>query len=202
MTLLGEPVQYGWRRMLLAKKIHDSVGTASEFAVYPGVGHSYSDEIMADLKDFFEQYRLTDTPLMPVPERPRIVEQRSSVFTYKSREPSRARPLGVGPIASGGDTVNLSVALHGFSAPVDVYFAVSVPWDSNIFLVGPDYRALPVTQRPIPWKTGVTEKIEEGITGDIRAGTLPSGRYNLYLVVTPQGSLDGYYLWSTYFVIP
>ncbi|MCK7491414.1 MAG: hypothetical protein MZW92_06650 [Comamonadaceae bacterium] len=156
MTLLGEPGAIRLEAHASAKKIHDSVGTASEFAVYPGVGHSYSDEIMADLEDFFEQYRLTDTPLMPVPESPRIVEQRPSVFTYKAEPPGRG--LGVGPIASGGDTVNLSVALHGFSAPVDVYFAVSVPWDSNIFLVGPDYRALPVTQRLIPWKTGVTEK--------------------------------------------
>jgi|GEM_PF-2918657 len=43
-----------WER---ARQIYNSVGTNIELRMYPGVGHQYTDEILADLGNFFAQYK-------------------------------------------------------------------------------------------------------------------------------------------------
>jgi hypothetical protein len=54
-----------------------------------------------------------------------------------------------------------------------------------------------VTSQLIPWAAGGSGNINTPLFGDIPVSALPSGTYYFYLLVTPAGSLDSYYLWTT-----
>ena len=72
--LLGEPNVYNWERLVVAKSLFESIGTAAEFKIYPGVGHYYTDQILSDIQAFFRRNKLTDSgstpPLPPNPIAP------------------------------------------------------------------------------------------------------------------------------------
>jgi hypothetical protein len=51
----------------------------------------------------------------------------------------------------------------------------------------------------VPWKTNITGSINEDLFGTI--SELPAATYYLYMAVANAGSLDSYYIWSTYFII-
>lgn len=119
--------------------------------------------------------------------------------------PSSARPVGVGPAATlGGSTLSLQVLLSPFSGPVDVYFLIFAPALSqdDMYVLHADDSLRPLSDGLAPWKRSRLDLIDEGIYGDIPVEALPKGIYNLYLGVTPPGTLDSFYLWTTYFVIP
>src|SRR5512139_751470 len=42
-------------------------------------------------------------------------------------DPSKAMPIGIGAAAIGGETVALQIGIGQFSAPVDIYFALTAP---------------------------------------------------------------------------
>jgi hypothetical protein len=135
----------------------------------------------------------------------------------KSINPAMAKPVGVGSVATGGYLFGLHIALEQFSGPVDIYGAYSLSSDPQIiFNLKPDLsfqafstqeiiQALATGQPPagaVPWKHNVTGPIDEFPLGNIPLSSIPSGTYNLYLLVTQVGSLNAYYLWNTYFVVP
>lgn len=135
----------------------------------------------------------------------------------KSINPAMAKPVGVGSVATGGYLFGLHIAFEQFSGPVDIYGAYSLSSDPQIiFNLKPDLsfqafstqeiiQALSIGQPPagaVPWKGSVTGPIDEFPLGNIPLSSIPSGTYNLYLLVTPVGSLNAYYLWNTYFVVP
>jgi len=118
-------------------------------------------------------------------------------------------PIGVGPIAGDGDIINVKIGLYAFSAPVDIYAAVYAPATDpdNYYLFTPDgglkpfpLEGLDENLAPLPWKSDVTGPIDESLTGDILSSQLPVSTYYLYLLVTPPGRMDTYYLLSTSFV--
>jgi uncharacterized delta-60 repeat protein len=116
-----------------------------------------------------------------------------------------ARPVGVGPVAvSGGNTLRLQIGLSPFASAVDVYFLVYAPAlnANDMYVLHEDQSLQPLSNGLEPWKRNPLGPIEEGIFNDIPVDTLPKGIYNLYLGVTPSGTLDSFYLWATYFVIP
>jgi hypothetical protein len=98
---------------------------------------------------------------------------------------------------------SLDVNMEQFSAPVDIYFAIYAPTIDtvNIYLLKSDYTLQPLSQGLVPWKSNTTSSINESLFGNIPASALPQGTYYLYLAVTPSGSLNSYYLWSTYFTV-
>jgi hypothetical protein len=53
-TLFGDP-QYIWERYPKAQQIYDSVGARATFKIYPGVGHTITQEMYLDANTFFEQ---------------------------------------------------------------------------------------------------------------------------------------------------
>lgn len=121
-------------------------------------------------------------------------------------DPAIARPMGVGTIASGSDTLSLKVILDAFSGPVDIYIAIYAPKldDKNLYLITADnaIKALPLTnlsQGLEPWKSGVTAAVDETLFGDISVSGWPTGKYMLYVLITPQNELDKGYLYETYF---
>ena len=121
-----------------------------------------------------------------------------------STGPSQAMPIGVGSIAAGGDTLSIQVGLGGFSDPVDIYFAFYAPSidPQNIYLLTSTYTLMPLSvvtppnEVPTPWKINVSSGVNESF-GNIPISSLPTGAYTFYLVVTPAGRLDSYYLWAT-----
>ena len=124
-------------------------------------------------------------------------------------------PFGFGPLVSGGNTLQFQVALAQFTAPVDLYIAFSVSTDpTNIFLVKPDFSfqafSLQDVQQVLsgvpvagiePWMTNMTGPIDANPL-TLSVADLSPGLYTVYLLVTPSGRLDSYYLGEASFVIP
>ncbi len=116
-------------------------------------------------------------------------------------DPSLSQPIGVGTIATGGDTVDLRVFTDTFSGPVDVYFGINAPAISpEVFLLTSDGSLLPASQGLVKWKESVLS-VNEDVFVNIPASALPPGTYNLALVVTPANSLNSFYFWLTSFTI-
>jgi len=124
--------------------------------------------------------------------------------------------IGVGDVATGGDTLSIQINLDQFSTPVDIYGAYILSTDpDNIYILNPDLTfqvfsveeivqafsdgAFPVGIEP--WIENTIGLIDETLF-DMPTSGLPTGIYYLYLLVTPTaGSLDNYYLWETYFEV-
>jgi len=141
---------------------------------------------------------------MPVPPGQQTWTYAPLLLPIKSVLPSQAKPIGVGSIAEGGDTLSIKVALSEFSGLVDVYFAISAPsvYPDTIFILASDGSLQPLSMGFEPWKENTKVEIDETLFGNIPISWLPSGTYYLYLAVTPASRLDAYYLWTTYFIIP
>ncbi|TNF55403.1 hypothetical protein EP227_02660 [bacterium] len=128
----------------------------------------------------------------------------------------QVKPVSLGPLATGGDTLSIRIGLNQFAAPVDIYGAYRVSTNPGQVKVlrpnGTSFNAFTVTQilnalstgvRPQgaePWKSGVTGPIDEQLF-NIATANLPPGSYTAYLLVTPANDLSNYYLWVTRFNI-
>ncbi|MEM7827921.1 MAG: DUF1566 domain-containing protein, partial [Candidatus Aenigmatarchaeota archaeon] len=141
--------------------------------------------------------------LMPVPAGQFEYTYGPSVNPVVDSNPSQAKPIGVGTVATGGNTLSLRVSLPEFISPVDVYLAIYAPViDPNIWMIKPDLTLQPVSMGLIKWRENTIGPINEALYGDISISGLPHGTYNLYIAVTPSGNLENFYLWSTYFIVP
>jgi hypothetical protein len=118
-------------------------------------------------------------------------------------DPANCKPFAVGDLMTGN--LSLQVGLPPFSAGVDVYLALD--FSGALYLInGSNELKLSSTLTELPrWKTNASfADINESLYGDIPLALLPSGLYNLYVVVVPTGETDfsHYYFWSTYFLAP
>jgi hypothetical protein len=128
--------------------------------------------------------------------------------------PANARPIGV----SLGGIFTVQIGLNQFSGPVDIYGAfvlASNPTKVNVLNPGPGASFTPFTLNQIltaitlgivppganPWMSGVMGPINAQLVSAPISG-IPSGTYTAYLLVTPAGSLNNFYLWITLFTIP
>lgn len=121
-----------------------------------------------------------------------------------STDPSQAKPVGVGDIASNGVDLELAVRTATLSGPADIYLAIAAPaLDSDIYLIDKNYFLKKFSEVGlVPWKEDVTV-VNEQLFGEINVTTagLPKTTYYLYLVITPANSVGTYYLWITYFMV-
>lgn len=121
-----------------------------------------------------------------------------------STDPSQAKPIGVGDIASNGVDLELAVRTATLSGPADIYFAIAAPAvDPDIYLLDSNYALKKFSEVGlVPWKEDVTV-VNEQLFGQINVTTagLPKTTYYLYLVITPANSVGTYYLWITYFMV-
>jgi hypothetical protein len=111
--------------------------------------------------------------------------------------PANARPIGV----SLGGIFTVQIGLNQFSGPVDIYGAfvlASNPTKVNVLNPGPGASFTPFTLNQILTVMGPinAQLVSAPISG------IPSGTYTAYLLVTPAGSLNNFYLWITLFTIP
>lgn len=134
-------------------------------------------------------------------------------FTYlpvaasiTNADPSLAKPIGLGSVATNGFTVTLQTAAAEFAGKVDVYFALYAPSidSNNIYILKPDYTFQPLTADAdlVPWKTKITGPFDENLFGDIPTVFL-TGTYYFGLLVSPEGSgvSGSYYFWITSFEV-
>ncbi|TAN41530.1 MAG: cytochrome c, partial [Nitrospirae bacterium] len=129
-----------------------------------------------------------------------------------SSEASQAKPIGVGLVANEGSTLSVQIGLGKFVSPMDIYVAYSIPDDPDkIYILNPDYSVTPyalsdvlqaMSENHLPagveaWKQGTTGLIDEIIMKNIPVSEITQGTYAYYLLASPAGALDRYYLWGT-----
>ncbi|MDA8078078.1 MAG: c-type cytochrome [Nitrospiraceae bacterium] len=157
------------------------------------------------------------------------------VYTYGptadpvvSDDPAQARPIGIGSIATGGDTVTIKVKAGPFSGPVDVVLGIyDATFDAkDIYFMNITEKLVPLSVaveqekekngnvKPskkfkglVKWKTNVTS-VDETVIGPMPVANLSPGLYVLHLGVSPTDvsdesdeSHDNYYRWITYFIV-
>lgn len=131
--------------------------------------------------------------------------------------PMIAKPVAVGPVAVGGNVLTLQVGLNQFSGPVDIYGAFIVNTNPTIvnvlkpgatgftsFTLNQILAAISLGIPPagtIPWMTNVTGPISQTLF-NTAISNVPSGAYSVYLLVTPTGTFNDFYLWWTFFTSP
>jgi ELWxxDGT repeat protein len=141
-------------------------------------------------------------------------------FTYSpvdlpilSDIPSKAKPIGIRPVAIDGETLKVMIGLYQFTDPVDIYGAYK--YRDQIYTLNPDLSFLKLPYEEVeqslstgslphgikPWVSNLTENVEV-VLFTVSASNFSQGIYNLYLLVTSAGNIDNYYLWETYFVVP
>lgn len=142
--------------------------------------------------------------LLPTPSGQEYFEYSPTGLPLKDCEPSLARPVGVGPVAEGGDTLSLRISPSQCSGPVDVYFGVYAPSvaPDHVFILRPDCTLRPLSEGLVPWKANLTVDLDEILSGDVPTADLLPSIYYVYFVVTPAGRTDSCYFWQTSFVIP
>jgi hypothetical protein len=137
---------------------------------------------------------------MPVPTGKQVFNYPPTVSPVIGNSPSTSKPLGVGTIANGGDTVSLRLTLGQFAGPVDVYVGFYAPAiDNNIYLFTKT-SIQTLAAGLVAWKEAITTA-NEALLGDIPTDELPDGKYTLYILVTPPDNESLYYLWVTDFNI-
>lgn len=127
-------------------------------------------------------------------------------------------PIGLGQFAVGGATLDLTIGLGRYSAPVDLYLAISASTIPNtiIFLL-PDLSLVSLTfdqvvqafttgvlpANVLPWMANVSTQIDSTIFAGVPAADLGVATYGVYLLVVPQaGTLANYDLYVTAFTSP
>jgi len=122
-------------------------------------------------------------------------------------DPSLIKPLGVGPVASGGKTFNFFIDLDEFNDYVDLYLGIYSPSISEeIYLLTKDDTFQPLSSGLPLEELSLEENVKRIWTyifsnENLATSLLPPGNYGLSLLATPAGSIDKYYLWNTSFTV-
>jgi hypothetical protein len=116
-------------------------------------------------------------------------------------DPEKPVPIGVGPLASGRETLRLQVNLGPFEGPVDLYLAIFIPDVDPVstFILKPDMTLQKHEDGIIPWKTNVEGSVSETLFVETPASFLPASTYHVYLAATHAGKdfSSSYCVWST-----
>ncbi len=152
--------------------------------------------------------------LMAGPETKVKLPFEPTTYPVLSNKASDARPFGIGPIAEGGNLMSLQVGLGKFVRPMDLYLAYSLPVEADrVYFMKPDYSVQSYSMAEVaasiaagrmpqgiePWKKSSTGLINEIIINNVPISQVNAGAYAYYLLASPAGTMDRYYLWGTEF---
>lgn len=136
-----------------------------------------------------------DERIMQAPKGQTVINPQFIGYPVLSPEPAGASPLGLGV---NPNVFNPQIGLLKFSEPVDIYFAVHIPLISPEFwMLSEQGTFFAASQGLLKLKSNVLGPINEGVLDSILLSALPKGIYYFYVMVTPTGKLDDYYLWAT-----
>lgn len=154
------------------------------------------------------------SPIIPSPDDRQTFSYGPLITPSISRFPFYAKPVGVGPVASGGNMLNIQVRIDQFFEPVDIYGAYTVSNDpGHVHVLNPDgstFRTFTLSEiintlangtlpeNAHPWKSNVLEQIDRQLF-KTSVSTIPPGKYTIYLMATPAGNMNSYYIWRTGF---
>ena len=144
------------------------------------------------------------TTAIPLPNTSQMMQYDPMELPVTGFDPVSIKPIGVGNIATGDENLDLRIALEAFEGPVDLFFAVCAHMEEGdlCFQIDATNTLQPLALPLVPWRSGVTNAVDEMLFGRISTELLPSASYDFYLLATPSGSLDRYYLWVTRIVGP
>ena len=112
------------------------------------------------------------------------------------------KPMGLGPVAEGGSSVNFEIATPDFAWPVDMYLCLQSDslLNGEIILFKSDNSPVPLSQASgdIRWRASTSGNEYSMVLKDIPTNLLPAGQYYFFLIVTPAGSFDDYSVWVTH----
>jgi fibronectin type 3 domain-containing protein len=191
-------------------KWKDNVTTPIEESLYgiipvkdipPGTYYVY---LMVTPHEDLGKYTLYSTSFlippgrMAPPKGQEIFDPPSTALPVVQTIASQANPIGLGPVVAGEDKIKVRIGLPEFSAPVDVYLALDWPAidPENIYLINELMELSPLSSGLVKWKENLTGPVSEIVMSDISLAELPPGIYKFYLLVTPAGSTETYFLWS------
>jgi plastocyanin len=143
---------------------------------------------------------------MALPESQLVFTPAPSSAPIPDADPALANPIGLGPVAAGGDTLDIGIGTIGFSGPVEAYFAIFSPQalgtNDILLFTGATFVALSQAGL-VPWIASTNGPLDQNLFGAIPLSALPSGDYTLFFAVAPAGSsLATFYLWSAVFTVP
>jgi hypothetical protein len=165
---------------------------------------------------------------MPLPTSEEKFEYNAVANPVVSADPDLAKPIGVGPLATGGKTIDLKVNVGPFESPVNVSFFIYAPAidSEDLYYLDRNYEVKKLSDtvgeieresfaasssRRGDDRTSSKKKFKrlsfwkENVTSvneQIYKGTLPAGYYNLVLVVKSDDNDEDYYSWTTHIVVP
>ncbi|MCK4378374.1 MAG: hypothetical protein KAW01_03475, partial [Deltaproteobacteria bacterium] len=127
------------------------------------------------------------------------VENPDILDFYHVSTPSKIKPIGIGNIVTGGNTMNISFDVPNFTEPMNIYFAVVIQaLPNDLFLYGADKswhhyntEGLIAAIENKTWSSKVTTLENIDIT------VLPETTFNLFLVAAKGADLSNAYIWNT-----
>jgi plastocyanin len=129
---------------------------------------------------------------------------------------SLARPLAIGPLAEGGNLLNVQVGLAQYQVPADIYIAFVVSTDPDTIVnLAPDlsFQFIPFAQieqalatgtPPVgmtPWMSNVQEPLNVTLFPNLPVTALAPGAYSVFLAATLPNSLANLDLFETDFIL-
>ncbi|MBI2440601.1 MAG: hypothetical protein HYV35_04435 [Lentisphaerae bacterium] len=142
-------------------------------------------------------------PIMDIPMGQTTFAYTPVVTPSRSAIPADARPVGLGPVATNGNELAISISLYQFMTPVDMYFGYSAADDpATIHILRPDGALQPMAEGLIPFQASVLDPVAVSFGGGIPIAAIRPGTYTLYFAAAPAGRTDAYYLWTTTLTIP
>jgi hypothetical protein len=146
---------------------------------------------------------------IPLPVGEHIFTYAAVPYPVVSMNPAKAKPIGVGPVATGGDTLNVNVNVGPFAGTVNISLTEYAPSYGTRIIFSMDstgHLRRASAEDIAAWKADVT-KVHQHAFGPIAVSKLKKGFYTLTLTATPSGSSDEYgngsdfYQWTTHFTV-
>ncbi len=145
---------------------------------------------------------------MPVPTGEQVFPYDPVATPAPSADPNQAMPMGLGPVATGGDTLTLHITA-AFQSPVKLFVTMYTPSSvsfipSNIKMLngGGKFMTPPAGTGGMQvkkWKSGVTS-VDETIV-NVPLSQLKRGLYYVVMTATPVSGTQ-FSQWVTYFIVP
>ena len=141
--------------------------------------------------------------LLPAPSGQTSIFFTTGVTPMNDIDPAKAAPIGIGPLATGGNTLSLSVSLNEFEVPVDLFLALGIPGSDSIIIMDDNNMPRDISEGLVPWAGNVRHALTETVFSNIPTDSIPTGTYRLYLLAVPTGEIPleaNCILWTSTFV--